>query len=80
MYCVMVKHAGSNSDAHAVEFCRVGARDTAERIAATLLKERMKYYALSPKSSKSPKYRSVARYLRAYVEEFPSSPPGPPQT
>jgi hypothetical protein len=80
MYRVMVKHAGSNSDEHAVEHCVVGNEAVAKALASALAKERMKYYELSPSQSKSPKYRSVARYLRAYVEEFPSSPSGPPQT
>jgi hypothetical protein len=64
----MVKHAGSNSDDHAVEHCRVGSEAIARALAAALAKERMPVYELSPKFVRNPRSRKVDRYLRVFVE------------
>ncbi len=70
MYRVMVKHAGSNSDAHAVEHCQVGSRASANAIVRALGAEKMPAYELPPKFARNPRYRSIDRYTLVYCEEI----------
>lgn len=75
MYRVMVKHAGSNSDAHVVEHCQVESLESANQIVRLLGDEKMPSYELSPKLVKRPRRKMVPRYTRVYCEKVPSSPP-----
>lgn len=73
MIKVMVKHAGSNSDAHVVEHCRVGSEAVANAIALKLMAEKMPAYEYSPRFMRNPRFRLVDRYSRVYTEKVSSA-------